>query len=120
MNNYNKIWNLETDTYNKLSTSHSKANIFLWVIGGLIYNLFCGNLLSLSSALVIFPGIFIASFASIPTFWVEIKKKQIVPKTNNIFILTGFTIWYIFDLVYPILISILFIQLVNKLFSFLS
>ena len=71
--------------------------------------------LLLISYLVILPGIFIASFASIPTLWVNIKKAEIVPSTNNILVLIGFTIWYFFDLIYPILLSILFIKLLGQL-----
>lgn len=112
-NNEKKMWGLAPEEYNRLASSHSKADIFLWLAGGLIYNFFHGNLISLSSALVILPGIFIASFASIPTFWVNVKKMQILPKTNNIFVLAGFTIWYVIDLIFPILLSILFIKLIG-------
>jgi len=63
--------------------------------------------------LVILPGIFIASFASILTFWVNVKKMQILQNTNNVFILAGFTIWYVVDLVFPILLSIVFIKLIT-------
>ena len=107
------MWGLEKDTYNKLASQHSKTDIFLWVAGGLVYNFFQGDLISISSALLIIPGIFIASFAGIPAFWVNVKKMQIVPKTNNILVLLGFTLWYLVDLAYPVLLSILFIKLVN-------
>ncbi len=112
-NNDKKMWGLESDTYDKLASSHSRANIFLWIVGGLIYNFFNGDLISLSSVLVVFPGIFIASFASIPTFWVNVKKMQILQKTNNILVLIGFTIWYAVDLIFPILMSILFIKFIS-------
>lgn len=110
-----QIWGFNKDTYNKLASRHSKSDIFLWLVGGLVYNFFQGDLLSISSGLLIIPGIFIASFAGIPAFWVNIKKIQILPKTNNILVLLGFTVWYIIDIAYPVLLSVLFIKVVNFL-----
>ena len=107
------LWGLPKSEYNALATPHSKADIFLWVIGGMVYNGIIGNLFSLSTALLIIPGIFIASYASMLTFWVEIQKRRILPQTNNVFVLLGFTIWFVIDLAYPVILSILFINLVN-------
>src|SRR5680860_652693 len=95
----NTISGVDKAKYSQMASSHSKANIFLWLISGIIYNIYQSNLVSLSTIFLIIPGIFIISFASIPTFWVEIKKHQIIPKTKNIFVLTLFTIWYLIDLV---------------------
>lgn len=107
------MWGLDRDLYNKLAEDHSKANIWLWLIGGFVYSYLNGSLISISAGLLIIPGIFIASFASIPTLWVNIKKMQIVPNTNNVLVLFGFTLWYLIDLVYPIVLSVLFIKIVN-------
>ena len=116
MENQNIIHGLEINTYNRLASNHSQANIFLWIIGGLFYNLIHGDLISLTSVLVLLPGIFIVSFASIPTFFIKIKRNQILQKTDNPFIVIGFLIWSIFDLIYPIVLSILFINIINYLF----
>ena len=113
MENEKKTWGLEPDVYAKLASNHSKVSIFLWIIGGLVYNFLHGSLISLPSGLIIFPGMFIISFASILTFWVNVKKMQILPKTDNVLILIGFTIWYLFDLLYPVLLSILFIKFIG-------
>lgn len=113
------MWSLDEAEYNQMASSHSKANIFLWLISGIIFNVYQSSLISLSTLLLVIPGIFIISFASIPTFWVEVKKHQIVPATKNIFVLILFTIWYLIDLVYPILLSIgyiLLIEYILKLF----
>ena len=115
MNNH-KIWGIESEAYAKLASSHSKTNIILWVTTGFIYHFFNDNLHLLSVFLIIFPGIFIASFASILTFWVNVKKIQIIQRTNNFFILLGFTIWYIIDLLFPIILSIIYIKTVDLLF----
>jgi len=109
----NIIWGLDKTKYNQMASSHSKASIFLWLISGVVYNICKSNLVSLSTILLVIPGIFIISFASIPTFWVEVKKHQIVPKTNNILVLTLFTIWYLIDLIYPVILSIGYILLME-------
>jgi len=111
-----KIMGIDKKQYNQMASSHSKANIFLWIISGLIYNTFSKNLISFSTLLLIIPGIFIISFASMLTFFVEIKKHQIIPNTKNVFILSLFTIWYFIDLVFPIALSISYILLINYLF----
>lgn len=115
----NTIWGLDKARYNQKASSHSKANIFLWLISGFAYNIYQSNLVSFSTLLLIIPGIFIISFASIPTFWVEVKKHQIVPKTNNFFVLTLFTIWYLIDLAYPVILSIGYILLIEYMLKIL-
>jgi len=114
----NTIWGIDKKKYNQMASSHSKANIFLWLIAGIVYNIYQSNLISISTLLVIIPGIFIISFASIPTFWVEVKKRQIVPATKNIFVLILFTIWSLVDLIYPVLLSIGYILLVEYILKF--
>ncbi|MBU0533373.1 MAG: hypothetical protein KJ887_01040 [Candidatus Omnitrophica bacterium] len=114
----NTIWGIEKAKYNQMANSHSKANIFLWLISGVIYNIYQTNLISFSTLLLIIPGIFVISYASIPTFWVEVKKHQIVPKTNNILVLTLFTIWYLIDIVYPVILSIGYILLIEYILKF--
>lgn len=111
-------WGLDEAKYNQMASSYSKANIFLWLISGIIYNIYQSNLVSFSTLLLIIPGIFIISFASIPTFWVEVKKHQIIPITNSIIVLTLFTIWYLIDLLYPMILSIGYILLIEYALKF--
>ena len=116
------MWGIDETKYNQMASSHSKANIFLWLISGIVYNIYQSNLISFSTLLLVIPGIFIISLASMLTFWVEVKKQQIVPVTKNIFVLIFFTIWYLVDLVYPVLLSvgyILVIEYILKLFQFI-
>ena len=110
------VWGLDQETYDRLASQHSKANIFLWVVSGLLYLYWIGELVSLATLLLLLPGIFIASFASMPTFWVNVKKMQIVPKTHNVLVLLGFTVWYVVDLIYPVVLALLFIELVRVVF----
>jgi hypothetical protein len=110
------MWGMSREQYDKEASAHSKANIFMWLIGGVIFCIFTNRLISFPALLLFIPGIFIISFASIPTFYIEIKKRQIVAKTNNIFLLLAFSIWYLVDLVYPIALSIIYILLLEYLF----
>ncbi|MDD5358605.1 MAG: hypothetical protein PHX80_05640 [Candidatus Nanoarchaeia archaeon] len=114
----NTICGLDKTKYNQMASNHSKANIFLWLISGVIYNIYRSNLVSFSTLLLVIPGIFIISFASIPTFWIEVKKHQIVPKTNNVIVLTLFTVWYLIDLAYPVILSIGYILLIEKVLKY--
>ena len=119
-NTKNLIMGMEKEQYDQKASSHSKVNIFLWIISGIIFNICKGNLFSISTLLLIVPGIFIVSFASIISFFVDVKKHQIVPKTNNVFILFLFTLWYVIDIVYPIALSIGYILLIEYLLKLIK
>jgi uncharacterized membrane protein len=116
----NLIMGMEKEEYNRRASAHSKANIILWVIGGVAFNVYEHNLISISTILLVIPGIFIASFASLTSFLIDVKKYQIVPKTNNVFVLLLFTVWYVVDFVSPIILSIGYILLIEYLFNFLK
>lgn len=105
------------DEYNNLATSHSKANIFGWIIGGVVYSYFYGSLVSLTTGLLILPGIFIASLASIPTFWADRKMEQVVTGSENFLVLFGATVWLVVSKVYPYGLGALFVVVVNALLS---
>jgi hypothetical protein len=111
-----KMLGMTQEEYNKESSAHIKANILMWLIGGIIFSIYSNKLISFPTLLLFIPGIFIISLASIPTFYVEIKKRQILAKTNNLFVLLFFTVWYLIDLAYPIILSIIYISLINYLF----
>jgi len=112
----NLIMGMEKQEYNRKASAHSKATIFLWILGGIIFNIYKGNLFSISTLLLIIPGIFIISFVSMISFFVDVKKHQIVPSTNNILVLLFFTVWYLVDIIYPIVLAIIYIALVEDLF----
>lgn len=101
--------------HNSMATAHSKANIFGWVIGGVIYSYLYGNLVSLTSALLIFPGIFIASFASIITFRGNKKMEQVVAGTENPLILLGATVWLVVSKIYPYVLGALYVIMINAI-----
>ena len=113
MKSGDSTWGVSREEYDKRASAHSRASIILWVLGGLGYNLWVGHLVSWSSVLLILPGIFVASFASMPTLWVEIKKQKIIQDTNNVLVLLAFTVWALIDLLYPIVLGILFVYLIT-------
>lgn len=114
MSNY--ILGLSKEEYKHKSTQHSKGAILIWLVAGLIYNIYQGQILSLSSLLLFFPGIFIASFASIVTFYGNVKKEQILSRTSNVLVLALFSIWFLFELIYPALLAIGYAILLDKIF----
>lgn len=105
------------DEHNILATSHSKANIFGWIVGGVVYSYFYGSLISLATGLLIFPGIYIASFASILTFLGNRKMEQVVTGSKNPLILLGATVWLVVSKVYPYALGAFFVIVVNALLS---
>lgn len=112
----NKIMGMEESLYNNLASKHSRAKIILWVITGIIFNIVQGNLISISTLLLIIPGIFVISLASMLTFFIEIKKQKILSNTNNNFFIWGFaTFWMLLDLIFPIALSIGYIFLIEYL-----
>ena len=109
------IWGLNKAKYDQMASSHSRANIILWLVSGIIYNVYQLNLFSISTLLLVLPGVFIISYASIPTFWVEVKKHQIIPDTKNVFVLVLFTVWYFVNIAYPVLLSIGYIWIIQNI-----
>ncbi|MBL8160005.1 hypothetical protein JNJ66_06120 [Candidatus Saccharibacteria bacterium] len=82
----------EQEGYEKAASAHSGNAITVWLLVGGIYNFATGNIWSWATVLLVLPGVFLASFASIPTYWLKHKKHQIVPKTNSIGVLILFTL----------------------------
>ena len=118
-----RLMGMDEAGYNKMASQHSKTNIFLWAIAGIIYNLITGNILSISTIVLFLHGIFVISFLSIATFFVNTRKISILssirgkPSTINFIILFTFTLWYVIDLAFPVVLSILTIKLTNYVVS---
>jgi len=58
---------LGSQEWEAFATDESKTAMVLWMAGGLAYQWWAGHLVSLSTVLLFFPGIFVASLAAIPT-----------------------------------------------------
>lgn len=94
--------------------------------------MFTGNLVSLSSILLVFPGIFIISIAAIPLFYLKVKKVQAIQGMNerdSLLLFTGgkrrkpikdvpqlvfYTLASILDFLFPIATAILAMRLLNN------
>lgn len=117
-----QIAGLDEATYNESGSSYSKSQITWWLITGIIYSIYTGSLISFTTILLFFPGIFIISLTSIPFFLLRIKKVKTIQSmgsTNSISqipILLFFTITSIVGFLFPIVSSILFVHLVGELF----
>ena len=119
----NPVVGLDHEFAEALAEVHSKRNMSRWIVGGLIYILLTGTLLSLPSILLFLPGIFIASIAAIPTYMVDlIKNRRVVAvREQGQMGLSGFlemscwTIWRVVEFGYPICLAIGFVELVRSL-----
>ena len=115
------IMGLDSALYTKLAEAHSKAKMFMWLIGGALYMYFDSTSQSLVTIfLFLIPGCYVVSFASMFSFWVEVQKSKIMGKSNRknvIFIFTMWILWFCFDFVYPVLLSILYINVVDGIVS---
>lgn len=118
---------MDWETYNRQAGVWSKGNIFGWLIGGLGYNWYVSELASLSTILLIFPGIFIASFASIPTYLIESAKNKAldsmltrrragIKRVWDIPTLLVSSAWWILEMVYPYALAIAFLMILHSFF----
>jgi len=63
---------LDDAEYHQRASAAGKASIFLWLVGDLIYNTYHRHLISISSLLLVVPGIFVASLGALPVLWVDL------------------------------------------------
>ena len=105
--------------WDNFATEESKKGMTLWVLGGLVYQWYVGHLLSWPTLLLLFPGIFVASLAAIPTALLNrMKVRQLSAmkagaRPRSTLILLAWTIWYVFDLAYPMLLAIIALRLMQ-------
>ena len=64
--------------YRQRASAAGKASILLWLVGGLTYNTYFRHLISISSLLLVVPGIFVVSLAALPVLWVDLLKDRIL------------------------------------------
>jgi len=103
--------------YQIQASGFSKNSIFVGIAAGIIFNIITKNLFSLSSLLLILPGIFIISFLSMPAFLLKLKLRKILPESGKLAVVLGIIFiafdWIVIDVVYPAAIAIGLIKLVN-------
>ncbi len=128
----NQVLGMSHQEYDQSASAYSKGVITFWLIAGLAFNLLTGNFISLSSALLVFPGIFVISIASMPLFYLKVKKVRAIQAMNerdNILILGSgkrakpikdvpqlmfYTLTSALDFLFPIATAVLAMYLLNN------
>lgn len=116
------IAGIDRSLYSQYGATYAKSQITWWLIAGLIYSIFAGSFISITTLILIFPGIFIVSISSIPFFLLQIKKIKVVSSmvgkddASQIPVLAFFTITTILGSLFPIILSIIYVNIFNGLF----
>lgn len=116
MSTIESLTGLSKEEYNRRASEHAKNDIFLWLLGGWVYNLFQGQIFSWSSVLLFLPGMVLITAVAIPTFFIELKKERSILATGNDasaktwLLLAGWTVWYVVNLAYPVVLAILYVK----------
>jgi hypothetical protein len=107
---------LRETLYEQKASEHSKSAIFFWVVAGVVWIILDSQieLLSLIGFLLLFPGIFVASFVSIPLFLVrnKIALDVIEKRKENRANLIPFL--HLLDFIQMVLSPILYIQIIRS------
>lgn len=104
--------------YDRTATAHSKNAIFLWLLAGIVWTIFDKNLNLLSpiGALLFIPGIFVASFASMPLFLLRNKIALNVIEKRQESLATLIPILNILDIVEMVLAPIIYLMILANFF----
>jgi len=120
MNEGSTIAGLDAETYNTLASQHSKNSIFLWLLGGTAYVVWSGSFLSLATALLFIPGIFIASLLSMLAFLINLKKRRSLIAIHGwssgplaLLKLAGWSLWSLIDFALPLAAAVGFVEVVR-------
>lgn len=105
-----KIAGLDQETYDHFASEYSKGAIFAWLAAGIIYSIVIGEVFSLPTLLLIFPGVFVISIASIPFFLLKTKRFESAGATRAQFVITR-----ILDVTFPIVAAIIFVRIAHGL-----
>ncbi|HMN15408.1 MAG TPA: hypothetical protein PKD55_24085 [Bellilinea sp.] len=114
----NSVLGLSPEEYDAAASQYSKNAIFLWCASSIAY-IFLSDELRLLSLITLFtflPGIFIASFASIPFFFASTKLKAKVaklplyPRSRAISVLASATLLFVIFTAVQIALPIAFIK----------
>src|SRR5258708_2784602 len=69
---------LDDAEYRQRASAAGKASILLWLVGRLLYNTYFRHLISISSLLLVAPGMFVASLVALTVLWVDLLKDRIL------------------------------------------
>ncbi len=93
--------------------------------GGLIYNTYHRHLISISSLLLVVPGIFVASLGALAVLWVDLQKDRVLlhqrarhlegqRRASDWFVLVVATPWWLISQLWPVGLAILAARLLNR------
>lgn len=79
------ILGMPAEVYELAASQYSKSAIFIWCVAGLIFISVSSDyrIMSIPTAALFVPGIFIASLASMPLFVLSVKIKRVVAAVNS-------------------------------------
>lgn len=104
--------------YDRKASEHSKNAIFLWIIVGIGWIIFDKdlNLFSLVGGLLLIPGIFVASFASMPLFLIRNKIALNVIEKGQESLAGLIPVLNILDLVEMVAAPIIYLMILGSFF----
>ena len=116
---------LDDAVYRQRATAAAKAAVFLWLLGGFIYNAYYGHLISLSSLLLFVPGIFVVGLLALPVFLVDLYKERLLlrgrarhrtgqGRGSDWLVLILATPWWVISQVWPVGLAILAARWLNR------
>lgn len=107
------VMGLDINSYNNQATGYGKSTVFYWLIAGVITNIVDGKLFSLSTLLLLIPGVFIASGLALPLFWLKRKKVLMLTNSKSVVLLLLFTLTTALEVAVPVLAAIMFVKLIG-------
>src|SRR6266446_4605477 len=69
---------LDDAEYHQRASAAGKASIFLWLVAASSTNTYHRHLISISSLLLVVPGIFVASLGALAVLWVDLQKDRVL------------------------------------------
>lgn len=113
---------MEPAAWDRYATAESKNAIFVWILAGVVYQIWwAGRLVSVSTFLLFMPGIFIASFAAFPIAIVKaIKTRRLLEMKHrlrrpNPIELLGWTIWWVIEQGFVAALAVLLMKGLNAI-----
>jgi hypothetical protein len=115
---------LDDAEYRQRASAAGKASILLWLVSGLLYNTYYRHLISISSLLLVVPGIFVVSLAALPVLWVDLLKDRILLRQRarrlqgqrraaDWVVLAVATPWWFISQLWPVGLAVLAARLLN-------
>jgi len=116
---------LDDAEYHQRASAAGKASIFLWLVAASSTNTYHRHLISISSLLLVVPGIFVASLGALAVLWVDLQKDRVLlhqrarhlegqRRASDWFVLVVATPWWLISQLWPVGLAILAARLLNR------